>query len=126
MKVSDVMTRDVVKVEVGTPVTEAIRLMAEHGINSVPVVREGFYEGIVRVEDVLNLAIGGRVSILDLKVEEVMTPYPVFVSPDTELSEAARIMVERGVGHLLVVDGRKVVGIISDFDVIEAISGTSS
>ncbi len=123
MKVADVMTRKVLTVEVGTPVVEAIRLMAEHGVNSIPVVRKGFYEGIVKVEDILSLAVRESVDISNLKVEDVMTPYPVFVSPSTDLTEAARIMVERKVGHLLVVDGRKVVGIISDFDVIETFSG---
>ncbi len=125
MKVSDVMTREVLTVEVGTPVTEAVRLMAEHGVNSIPVVRNGFYEGIVKVEDILSLAVSKDVNISELKVEDVMTPYPVFVSPSTDLTEAARIMVEKKVGHLLVVDGRKVVGIISDFDVIETFSEVS-
>jgi len=54
----------------------------------------------------------------ELKVRDVMTPDPVTVGPDMTVTEAARVMVERRIGALPVMDGDEMVGIVTEGDLI--------
>ncbi len=53
-----------------------------------------------------------------LCVADVMTRDPVFAQPDTEVVAAAKIMRDRGIGSLPVCDGRRLVGIVTDRDIV--------
>lgn len=57
----------------------------------------------------------------DTRVEEVMTREVITVGPDADLAEAMRLMTEHRVRHLPVVEGGKVVGVISIGDAVKAI-----
>jgi CBS domain-containing protein len=55
-------------------------------------------------------------------VRDIMTPHPLTVSPDTEVREAAQQMLYADVHRLFVVDGDRVVGVISTTDIMRAIA----
>ena len=57
----------------------------------------------------------------DITVLEVMTRYPITISPDTNLLECARKMVKKKVGSLLIVDKKKLVGFVSEKDILWAL-----
>ncbi len=119
--VRDVMTREVVTLTPDAPVIEAARLMKTHDIGSVVVVTErGEVVGIITERDLVTRVLAENRDPLQTKVREVMTPNPITVYDDTPLEIAARLMAERGVGHLPVVDkAGRLVGIIAKSDLIE-------
>jgi acetoin utilization protein AcuB len=110
-------------------ITEALRVMREKQVRRLPVLNEqGDLAGIVSEKDLLyaspspatSLSIYEMHELLSrLKVSELMTTDLVTVAPDTLLEEAARVMVDNKIGGLPVVEGRRLVGIITETDIFK-------
>ena len=128
MLVSDVMTTNVISVTPDISINEALRLLKENGIRRLPVTDgHGNVMGIVTEKD-LKSAAPSKATTLDIweihqlldkiKVEEVMTREVITIKEDTPLEEAARIMAEKKIGALPVLneDG-KLSGIITESDI---------
>ncbi|WP_265264091.1 CBS domain-containing protein [Spirulina subsalsa] len=146
--VADYMTPNPLTVTPQTPLKEAIQLLAERRISGLPVVNEGgellgilanadlmwqetgadpppyimfldsviFLENPAKYEKELHKALGQT-------VEEVMSTKPITVKPDQPLREAAKLMHEKHVRRLPVLDEEgKVVGILTQGDVIRALA----
>ncbi len=95
--------------------------MKDHGIGSVVVLEKGELKGLVTERDLITryIAKGDGRRPEDVKVKEIMTPDPVVVKESTEIDEAARLMVEKNIRRLLVVNSSgKLVGIVSSRDII--------
>ncbi len=121
LTVSDIMNRNIVYVEPEDSVYKAAKLMKEHGIGSVVVLKSGELKGLVTERDLITryIAKGDGRRPEDVKVSEVMTSNPVVVKENTEVDEAARLMVEKNIRRLLVVNSSgKLVGIVSSRDII--------
>ena len=144
----DIMTADPVTVTPDMPVTDPAHLMVERHVGALPVldvdgrlvglVTEGdlimrdakmhfptylhllggfvFYPGSTeRFENDLRKAVGATVG-------DVMNAEPVTVSPDATVSDVATLLVEGDTSRLPVMDGERLVGIISKSDVVRAIA----
>lgn len=98
----------------------AIARMLEENVGSVAVSEEGRLVGIFTERDLLRLAGEGR-DFLDLRVGEVMTRRPVTVPPDTDVLEAARIMGERQIRHLPILEGEHILGVVGIREVLRAL-----
>jgi len=121
LKVSEVMTPKVIAVTPDDSVAEAARLMKEHGIGSVVVMEGDKLVGILTERDIITRFVakedGRRPE--DVKVREIMTKNPILINENEDLIEAARIMSEKNVRRLIVVDkAGKVTGVISARDVV--------
>lgn len=102
-------------------VLEALAKLAEHDIGALLVMEGERLLGIFSERDYARkLVLLGRFS-KDTRVEEVMTRELVTVDLETDLAEAMRLMTEHRVRHLPVVDGGKVVGVVSIGDAVKAI-----
>ncbi|GAB4284161.1 MAG: CBS domain-containing protein [Coriobacteriia bacterium] len=142
----DIMTAEPISVAPDLSVTDAARLMVEHRIGALPVVDDGVLVGIVsegdlimqdvkmefptyihlldgfimyppataRFEDELKKAVGATVG-------DVMTVEPVTVSVDAPVEDIATTMVDRDVSRVPVLDGDKVVGIVSKSDIVRSL-----
>ena len=123
MLVRDVMHYPVITIETGVSLREASDLMWEEGIRHLPVVENGRLVGILTDRD-LRLATS-ELSPLPYKpqsrVEEVMTTPVLTADPLAPVEEAAKVMRARKVGGLPVVEGRKLVGIITGIDLLDAL-----
>ena len=95
----------------------AIARMVEENVGSVAVCDGPRLVGIFTERDVLRLASGGA-SFPDLRVADAMTRAPVTVPPDVDMAAAARLMSERGIRHLPVVEGENLLGMLGIRDVI--------
>jgi CBS domain-containing protein len=111
--VADVMTSDPQTVEADRPAMEAARLMRDHDFGDVPVTEGGRLVGIVTDRDIaVRLVAEGRDP--GTAVREVCTSGSlVTVTADTTATEAVRLMREHAVRRLPVLDGDRLIGIVS-------------
>jgi acetoin utilization protein AcuB len=110
------MTKNPVTVEPEDDLHEARAKMREGGFHRLPVAINGKLVGIVTDRDMRP----HQESVECRKVEEIMTPEPTSVAPDTTLEAAAQILLKQKIGGLPVLDAGKLVGIITTSDILEA------
>lgn len=118
------MTRVVVTVGPGDTIERAAALMKEHRIHHLPVVSGKELAGIVTDADIRNAAVGGPGPAGGRTVGEIMTRDPVTVGPWDTVEDALLVLHRRRFGALPVVEGKKLVGIISKTDVLAAFIDT--
>ncbi len=131
MLVRELMTPNPVTVRPDTSVPDALHLMRERKVRRLPVVdSHGRLVGIVSDKDLLyaspspatTLAVWEIPDLLGkLKVEKVMTHDVITVAEKTPLEEAARIMADKKVGGLPVMQGPDLVGIITETDLFKSL-----
>ncbi len=110
---------DIVSVGPDTRVKDVVKLLAERRIGAVPVIGGGQVMGIFSERDVIyGLAEEGP-SMLDRRVEEVMTSPALTVDRTTPILSALALMTRRRVRHLPVVEGEAVVGVVSIGDLVK-------
>jgi len=110
--------REVVSVEAGASVRDAVALLAGRRIGAVPVTDSGRVAGIFSERDVIyNLSSHGA-AVLDLSVGEVMTAPAITIAPHVPALAALSQMTKRRIRHLPVVEGESLVGIVSIGDLV--------
>jgi acetoin utilization protein AcuB len=127
IRVKEWMTTPVISVEADTPVADAYNIMMERSIRRLPVVQNGKLVGIVTLGDLREARPSSATSLSiyelnyllsKLTVDKVMTHTPFTMSPETPIQIAAKMMMDRKVGGLPVVDGEgNLVGIITESDI---------
>jgi len=116
--VADVMTREVVTIEPDTSFKACADLMRIHGISGLPVVNMNRLVGIVTEADLMRRVAGNGAGAPRF-ARDVMTRDVVTVGQAATIAAAARLMIERHVKRLPVVDaGKRVVGVVSRGDVL--------
>jgi CBS domain-containing protein len=153
LTVRDIMDPDPVTVSPGDSVEEVVAKMREHELPGLPVVNEGGRcLGIVTEADLVIVddegrdlhlphyieLFGGVVFLEPLRhfesrlrkavastVADLMTRDPVTISPDADVREAGRTIVERGHNRLPVVEHGRLVGVVTRVDVLEALTRES-
>ena len=120
-KASDIMTTDVVTADPDMSLTGAIDLLLDKNISGLPVVDDdGKLLGVITEHDVMNFAISGDAA--DTKIREVMTRVVVTCAPDTPVAELVNSYAARRIRRVPVIEGEKVVGIVSRRDILTEIS----
>jgi CBS domain-containing protein len=112
MQVGDIMSGEVITVRAEDTFADAARVLREHRISSVLVRGDGAPAGIVTERDFVNLVSDG-LDPASVKVGDRMTTDLATVESKTDIKEAARVMADRRIRHLPVVDKGQLVGIIS-------------
>jgi len=120
MKVRQVASSAVVTVGPMQSLREAAQVMARHRVGSAVVQDAEQLIGILTERDVLKAVAAGAAPD-GVLVQEVMTADVVTVGPDWDLLEAAGEMARRRIRHLVVYDGRQLLGVLSVRDVLPAI-----
>ena len=120
--VSQIMERkgsQVVSVARQAPVLEAIRVMAEHHIGAVLVMDGDQLLGILSERDYARKVILQGRSSHDTAVAVIMSSPVVCVGPHDSVAECMAIMTEKHIRHLPVIDGERVVGVVSIGDLVK-------
>ncbi len=117
MAIADVMRTRVVSVETGDSARLAVLRMLEEEVGSVAVCEGGKLAGIFTERDVLTLA-GDGADLDAVRVGDVMTREPVTVDAGVGVLDAARLMGERRIRHLPVVQGDHLLGMVGIRDVL--------
>jgi CBS domain-containing protein len=120
--VSDAMRSDFVEVAPEDTLGETAQKMVEAKTGSVAVLDYGRLVGILTERDMLK-AMAGRVLTSDARAREWMTGDPITATPDMPLEEAQSVMLSNGFRHLPVMEGSRVVGIVSLRRCVAAMQG---
>jgi len=111
--------RDVVSVGPDDSVLTALRLMADKNISTVLVMRGDSLLGILSQRDYANkVELAGRTAT-GTRVSEIMTTQVICVPPDTTCDQCLALMHTRRIRHLPVLEDQRVIGVVSNSDVLE-------
>ncbi len=122
MRVSEIMTNAAVLDQSDDTLAEAARKMWKQQTGSLLVMEGDDLVGIITERDVLK-AVATGVKLEETRIAEVMTKDVVTVGPGTSLRAAAKVMADRWIRHLPVVDGGKLVGVLSQRDLAGVLAG---
>ena len=114
MQVRDLMNPSVVSITPSESASLAARLLSRHNVGSLPVCGEdGGLRGIVTDRDIILRCVAAEEDPLKTQVKDIMTRNCAVVSPDDDAREATRLMAAKQVRRLPVLEGGKVVGMVS-------------
>jgi CBS domain-containing protein len=124
MRVSDILKvkgNALFTVTPDTPLVAAIQIMAEHDIGSLVVIEFGDLVGMLTFREIIltlrdqNGLVGGTA------IRKVMDDHPLTCTPETDVNEVRRMMLEHHARYLPVMESRTLMGVISFYDVAKAV-----
>jgi CBS domain-containing protein len=133
LRLSDIMTRDVITVTPQTTLRDATELFARHHISGAPVVDGREVVGVVSAADVLGFAADSPAASIervdqtwdvldDHTVDEVMTRELWALSSGDDVFTAADLMRRRSIHRVIIIDDEQLVGIVSALDIARAVA----
>jgi len=129
--VRDIMMTDVTTLERNDSLQLAKDIMTLGRVRHFPVLDEGKVVGVVSQRDLYKASLGSvmkygekaqRAFLEGIAVKEVMSDPAVTIAPHASVQEAARLMTEKKIGCLLVLEGVKLVGIITETDMLKLVA----
>jgi CBS domain-containing protein len=114
--VRDIMTKNVVTIASDKTALDAAKLMAEKGISSLIVVKNGNPEGIITERDFIKKICVKELQVAQIKIINIMSKTQTIAEPDTPIEVAVQRMVNRRIRRLPILQDGRVVGIITVTD----------
>ena len=124
MKVSDILRVKGGTLYTATPdglLEQAVELMAERDIGSLVVIDHGELVGMLTFREVIQTLVKNGGTIGNASVRSAMDDAPLTCTMETELDEVRRMMLERHVRYLPVMDNKMLMGVVSFYDVAKAV-----
>ncbi len=127
MTVKEVMVKEIATLDVNDELSLANDIMRLGRIRHLPVVDGGRLAGIISERDLFRsslaqaLGYGGQASrdlMKTLRIKDIMVKAVTTISPDAKLCEAVRLMMDKKIGCLPVVEGEHLVGLITETDIM--------
>ena len=118
MKVKNCMQKNLVSIGKEALLQEAGALMKSHSIRHLPVVEEGNLVGFITESDLRQYSFPSKEK--EIRVHEVMVLNPITVNVNASIEKAARLIHDYKIGGLPVLDKKKLVGIITIIDLLNA------
>ena len=119
------IANELITIDGGSTIKEAAEVMLEHGIGSIVVTQDGKPVGIITKSDLLSRVIVECRDPRECEVTKIMSKPLISVDKDTPILEAMRILKNRKIRRLLVKDEEKLVGIVSETDMVRAVTFSS-
>lgn len=116
MKVREIMSKDIACLRSDDTIERAAQLMKQYNCGSIPVCTQDKIIGIVTDRDIAVRSIASGEDTHQ-QVGEVMTKEVVFASPETDVNDAARLMSERQIRRLPIVENNSLIGIVALGDI---------
>jgi CBS domain-containing protein len=117
LKVEDVMVKEVITIDEDSTVKDAADVMNKFEIGCVIAVRKGKAMGILTERDLLKRVVAEGKDAAKTKVKDIMTSPLIVAEPSMDLAEAVKLMFKMKIKKLPVVDGKRLVGLISLTDI---------
>jgi CBS domain-containing protein len=130
IKVKEMMTTEASTLGRNDTLDLADDIMALDRIRHLPVLEDGRVVGVVSQRDLFRSALAAALGygekaqktlLRTIRVKEVMSEPAITVSPGATIKEAARLMIEHKIGCLPVLEGHKLVGIVTETDILRSI-----
>jgi acetoin utilization protein AcuB len=118
MLVGQIMSQKIVTISPDKRVGQALKLMQKYQIRHLPVIERGRMVGWITSRDLREVLLASMLE--EIKVGDVMVQAPISVTPDTDVEEAARLIHEHRIGGMPVMEGDKLMGVITMLDLISA------
>ncbi|HKT22105.1 MAG TPA: CBS domain-containing protein [Nitrososphaerales archaeon] len=120
MKVKDVMDKNVVTIDSGASVDDAVKMMIQNKVWSLVVEKEGASEGVVTERDVIRRCVAKGLPTSKTAVGRIASSPLISVGPDSTLREAMDLMAAKDVRRLFVIDKGKIIGRVTQTEVFQS------
>ncbi|HHV31328.1 CBS domain-containing protein [Caproiciproducens sp. LBM24188] len=117
MKVKEIMSKNIASVKSDDTVEKAAQMMKQYDVGSIPVCRENSVVGIVTDRDITLRSAAEGCDTKQQKVSEIMSANPVVGDPEMDVDDAARIMSEKQIRRLPIVQNNSLVGYVALGDI---------
>ena len=130
-KVRDIMSTQLKTLERNDTLRLARDIMAQRRIRHFPVVDAGKLVGVVSQRDLFRATLGSvmkygevaeRAFLASVAVKEVLSEPAITISADALVKKAARLMIEKQIGCLPVMEGGNLVGIVTETDILKQVA----
>jgi acetoin utilization protein AcuB len=118
MRVGQIMHKKPITITPDKRVGQALQLMQKQNIRHLPVVKDDDMVGWITSRQLREVLLASMLEVIT--VGDVMIEAPISVSPDTSVEEAARLVYEHKIGGMPVMEGDKLVGVITTMDLLAA------
>ena len=121
MQIKNLMSEDLITVDKDQNLTDALKLFRKHNVSRLPVTNHKELVGIISERDIANKLGSSKYESMPasrLHVSSVMVKDVITVPQSMRLGEVAKIMLEKGIGSVPVMDDDKMVGIVSKADFV--------
>ncbi|MCX5633028.1 MAG: CBS domain-containing protein, partial [Phycisphaerae bacterium] len=122
LEARDVMSQDVATVPMDESAVSAAKLMSRNNISCVVVVRNETVEGILTETDLLRNVAGQNKDFDKIRNSEIMSSPVISIAPELSVLEASKIMKEKNIRRLPIVDKNRLVGIITQTDLVRVLT----
>lgn len=117
MKVRDIMSKDVACLRSDDSIERAAQLMKQYNCGSIPVCTQDKLIGIVTDRDIALRSVASGNDVTEHRVGDVMTENVVFASPELDVNDAAKLMSDRQIRRLPIVENNSLIGIVALGDI---------
>ncbi len=131
--VRDIMQRKVVTISAGDSLSTVEDIMTLGGVRHMPVVQAGSLVGVVSQRDLLRASLSAlsdfgkderRAFLQVVEIEKVMSAPAVTIGPGASVREAARVMAQRKIGCLPVLEDGRLIGLVTETDLLRHFAGS--
>lgn len=131
-RVRHIMPRKLVTISMGERLSTVEDIMTLGQVRHMPVVQGGKLVGVVSHRDLLRASLSEltsfgseerRAFLHAIEISRVMSEPPIVIDPEAAVERAARVMAEHKIGCLPVVEGEKLIGLVTETDVLRSIAG---
>jgi CBS domain-containing protein len=134
-RIRDVMTRSLLVQEPDCPLSMVTRVMTGHQFRRLPIVKNDVLFGIITATDIVRYIGSGRVfeelvtghvaEVMSIPVRDLISGNLYTTDPEQNITDTARQMLGNGVGALPVIENSRLVGLVTEFDLVQALSTES-
>ncbi|MEA3255347.1 MAG: CBS domain-containing protein [Candidatus Altiarchaeota archaeon] len=118
LRVGDAMTKGVIYATPEDNIHRIAEIMKKNDIDSVIVMAEGKGVGIVTDTDIITKVVADGKTPSLISVSDIMTSPLITIPPSADIDDAARVMRDKNIRRLVVVQNNKIIGLLSEFDLV--------
>ncbi|HWT76375.1 MAG TPA: CBS domain-containing protein [Mobilitalea sp.] len=117
MRVREIMSQDIASLRSDDSIERAAQLMKQYNCGSIPVCTDDKLIGIVTDRDIALRSVASGQDVTSQRVGDIMTESVVFASPETDVNDAAKLMSDRQIRRLPIVENNRLIGIVALGDI---------
>lgn len=119
-----IIMRKLVSIDSGASVSEATKKMVKEDIGAILVLKNGVPTGIMTERDILGKVVGPGLNPIEVSVKDIMSSPLITINSEAGLAEALRTMSDKNIRRLLVTEDNKIIGIITEMNLLKSIRDT--